>query len=234
MIDWLHSILASQSTPVLTALALGIVLSISPCPLTTNVLAIAYLNRSTRSRSASFLQGLYYTLGVALTYTSLAAIIVLGANQFQMSAWFQLHSEKILAPLLVLIGLILTGLIPLPVSGFFQTGTLIKKWEGKGGLSALFLGMLFALAFCPNSAVLYFGVLMPLTLARETGGLLLPVLFSLAASVPVVIVAGLLSFTLSGIDRFYRGAKRMEPVIRKVVAFLFIGVGIYEIIVLYF
>ena len=109
---------------------------------------------------------------------------------------------------------------------------LSSKMENKSRWSyfdAILLGMLFALAFCPYSGVLYFGMLVPMTISSASG-LYLPVLFAIATGIPVIIVSWILAYTLSGIGGFYNKIKSFEIWFRRVIAILFIIVGIYYII----
>jgi threonine/homoserine/homoserine lactone efflux protein len=91
---------------------------------------------------------------------------------------------------------------------------------------ALMIGMLFALAFCPYSAVLYFGMLIPMTIS-STSGLYLPVIFAIATGLPVIIVAWLIAFTVRGVGNFYQKLKTFEFWFRRIVAGIFILIGIY-------
>jgi threonine/homoserine/homoserine lactone efflux protein len=94
------------------------------------------------------------------------------------------------------------------------------------------LGAVFALAFCPYSGVLYFLMLIPLTI--ESSNLLLPPVFAIATGLPVIIVAWLIAFTVSGVGKFYDRIKSIEYWFRRLVAVLFIGTGIYFIWIYYF
>ncbi|MGM0573787.1 MAG: aromatic aminobenezylarsenical efflux permease ArsG family transporter, partial [Bacteroidota bacterium] len=176
---------------------------------------------------------LIYTAGRAVTYTVLAAVIFLGADQLALSGWFQQYGEKILGPLLILIGLFMLGLIRIKLPGMRN---YTKRYQEKGISSfweVLSIGILFALAFCPYSGVLYFGMLIPMTLSSGSG-LLLPVIFAIATGIPVIIFAWLIAYTVAGVGKLYNGIKVFEKWFRRVVAALFIGIGLYYVIVIYF
>jgi len=88
--------------------------------------------------------------------------------------------------------------------------------------------MIFALAFCSYSGVLYFGMLMPMVLSRPSG-LLLCSDFAKTAGLPVILLAYLLGFSVGGIGKFYNKMKTFEIWFRRIVAILFILTGFYLI-----
>ena len=219
--------------PWLSALALGLMTAISPCPLATNITAIGFISKDIENRNRVFINGLLYTLGRAITYTSIALIIFLGADQFKFSGFFQSYGEKFIGPLLIVIGLFMLDLIRIRFPG--MTG-LTSKMQHKtrwGYFDAVLLGLVFALAFCPYSGVLYFGMLVPMTVASASG-LYLPVVFAIATGIPVIIFAWVLAYTVSGIGEVYQKVKAFELWFRRIIAVLFILVGIYYIIRVYF
>ncbi len=233
MEEALTSLLENTSVPLLSAFILGLMTAISPCPLATNITAVGFIGKDIENRNRVFYNGLIYTLGRAITYTGLAAIIFLGADQMELSGWFQQYGEKILGPLLIIIGLFMLGLFKINFPG---VNRYMQRYQEKGVSSfweVLFIGILFALAFCPYSGVLYFGVLIPMTLSSGSG-LALPVVFAIATGIPVIIFAWLLAYTIAGVGKFYNGLKVFEKWFRRVVAILFIGIGIYYVIVIYF
>jgi sulfite exporter TauE/SafE len=226
--DFLTGLLENSTMPWISALVLGFMTSISPCPLATNITAIGFISKDIDNRNRVFINGLLYTLGRAITYTAIALILYLGADQFKFSGFFQQYGEKILGPLLIIIGLFMLDVIKIKFPGM---SGLSSKMENKSRWSyfdAILLGMLFALAFCPYSGVLYFGMLVPMTISSASG-LYLPVLFAIATGIPVIIVSWILAYTLSGIGGFYNKIKSFEIWFRRVIATLFIIVGIYYI-----
>ncbi len=231
--DFLTNLLESSSMPWLTAILLGFMTSISPCPLATNITAIGFISKDINSRNRVFLNGLFYTVGRAITYTSIAFVIYLGADQFSFSGFFQKYGEKIIGPLLIVIGGSMLDIVRIrfPVlSGLTSRLGNRKSWRF---IDALLLGAVFALAFCPYSGVLYFGMLIPLTMTSDSG-LYLPVLFAIATGIPVILFAWLLAYTVSGVGGVYNKIKIFELWFRRVIAVLFIGVGLYYIIRIYF
>ena len=232
MEEALTNLLQNSSLPLLSAFILGLMTAISPCPLATNISAIGFIGKDIENRNKVFYNGLIYTLGRAVTYTGLAAVIFLGADQLALSGWFQQYGEKILGPLLIVIGLFMLGIIKIALPGM---GRFAQKYQEKGVKNyweVLFIGILFALAFCPYSGVLYFGMLLPMTLSSSSG-LLLPVAFAIATGIPVIIFAWVLAYTVAGIGKLYNGLKLFEKWFRRVVAVLFIGIGVYYVVIIY-
>ncbi len=224
--DFLTNLLENSTMPWLSAFVLGLMTAISPCPLATNITAVGFISKDIENRNRVFINGLLYTLGRAISYTVIALIIYLGADQFRFSGFFQLYGEKVIGPLLIIIGLLMLDVIKIKFPGM---SGLTSKMEAKtkwGYFDAILLGMVFALAFCPYSGVLYFGMLVPMTVASASG-LYLPIVFALATGIPVIIFAWLLAFSVGSIGGVYNKMKNFEVWFRRVVAVLFIGVGIY-------
>lgn len=216
-----------------TAFLLGLMTSISPCPLATNITAIGFISRDIENRNRIFYNGLFYTLGRAITYTMLALIIFLGADQLKFSGFFQRYGEKFIGPLLILIGLFMLDVIRINFPGVSRLTSGLQKKKKWRYLDAVLLGLVFALAFCPYSGVLYFGMLVPLTIT-STSGLYLPIVFAIATGIPVIILAWVLAYTVSGVGNIYNKIKSFELWFRRVISVLFIIVGIYYIIRIYF
>ncbi|MFA6336249.1 MAG: aromatic aminobenezylarsenical efflux permease ArsG family transporter [Bacteroidales bacterium] len=221
-------LLENSTMPWISALLLGLMTSISPCPLATNITAIGFISKDLDNRNRVFLNGLFYTLGRAVTYTAIALVLYFGADQFKFSGFFQQYGEKILGPLLIIIGFFMLDVIKIKFPGMSGMSSRMEKKKNWGYLDAILLGMLFALAFCPYSGVLYFGMLVPMTISSASG-LYLPLIFAIATGIPVIIVSWLLAYTLSGIGGFYNKVKSFEKWFRRVIAVLFILVGIYYI-----
>ena len=182
MIDHLQNLADVSSWPILTAFLLGLMTAISPCPLATNITATAYLSKEIGNKRQVLFNGISYTLGRIFTYTALGLAFYFGASQFRIAKILQGVGGIWLG-----IALVVTGVLMLDVikPGGIGLGRLTKKLGKKEGkknyLDAFGLGLLFALAFCPSSGVLYFGGLIPMTIASPSG-LLLPPIFAITAS----------------------------------------------------
>jgi len=229
----LQNLLDNSNAPLLTALLLGLMTAISPCPLAANITAIGFISRDLEDKKKIFYNGLSYTLGRVFSYTALGVILYFGASKFQVSRLVQANGEKFLGPLLIVVGILMLDFIRIQFPGFNGLSAKMENPERKNTWwSALILGIIFALAFCPYSGVLYFGMLIPLTISSPSG-LFLPVIFAIATGLPVIIVAYLLAFSISKIGGFYNKVKLFEKWFRRVVSVIFILVGIYYVYIFY-
>lgn len=232
MEELLTGLYENSNIPFLSAFFLGLLTAISPCPMATNITAIGFIGKDLEVKKRVFYNGLIYTLGRALSYSVLAIVLFIGADQFKVASFFQLHGEKILGPLLIVVGIFMLGLIKI---NFPALNIFSKKLEEKNKWNfwnVLLLGIVFALAFCPYSGVLYFGMLIPMSIGSAEG-LILPVVYAIATGIPVIIVAWLLAFTISGVSKFYNVLKTVEYWMRRIIAVLFIAVGGYYVWVIY-
>ena len=230
--EFLQTILDNSQFSFLTAIILGLMTAISPCPLATNISAIGFISRNIENRRRVFINGLVYTLGRAISYTGLALIIFFGASKMNISMIFQGWGEKLLGPVLILVGLLMLDVIKIKFPGL--SGLTDKIGENSKGSywSTLLLGMIFALAFCPYSGVLYFVMLIPMTVASASG-LYLPVLFAIATGLPVILFAWLLAYAVGNVGKLYNRIKVFELWFRRVVSVVFIVVGIYYILIFF-
>ncbi|MFZ0471143.1 MAG: aromatic aminobenezylarsenical efflux permease ArsG family transporter [Bacteroidales bacterium] len=232
--EFLTNLLDNSTMPWLTALLLGLMTAISPCPLATNITAIGFISRDIENRNRVFINGLLYTLGRAITYTAIALVILLGVDQLKFSGFFQRYGEKIIGPLLIIIGLFMLDIIKIKFPGFNGLTNRMQNKKKWSYLDAILLGLLFALAFCPYSGVLYFGMLVPLTIANSASGLYLPVVYAIATGIPVIVFAWIIAYAISSIGGVYNKIRIFELWFRRVISVLFIAVGIYYIFKAYF
>ena len=231
MEEFLNSILDNNNIPILTALILGLMTAISPCPLATNITATAYISKNISNKKLVFLSGVIYSLGRAFSYTAIGLILFFGASQFQISRFLNQNGEKYLGPLLIIIGLVMLNIIKL---NFFAksglTEKLSEKFKGRGLLGSFLIGVVFALAFCPYSGALYFGMLIPLTIS-SVDGLYLPIIFAFGTGLPVILFTYLLAFAAGSVGVFYNKIAKIEKVIRYVAGVIFILTGIYYVLI---
>jgi sulfite exporter TauE/SafE len=228
----LQQFFESSQIPLLSAFLLGLMTAISPCPLATNITAIGFISKDIKSQKKVFLNGLVYTLGRAISYTTIGLIFFFGASQFEFSGVLQEWGEKLLGPLLIIIGLFMLGVLKLTIPGISSLTEKMENKSNSGFWGVLLLGIVFALAFCPYSGVLYFGMLIPMTVS-STSGLFLPVSFAIATGIPVIIFAWLIAFSVGSIGNLYNKIKVFETWFRRVIAILFIGIGIYQSITIF-
>lgn len=229
--EFLQQLADSSNIPLLTAFILGIMTAISPCPLAMNITATAYLSKDIANKQRVMFNGVFYTIGRMLSYTALASIIYFGASKFHIAQWFQQIDGISIGIALIVFGILILDIIKFNIP-------FINKWTSKIGdrkikrnyLNVFLLGCLFALAFCPSSAILYFGGLIPMTIASPSG-LLLPPIYAIATGLPVIIIAWLLAYSVGNIGKFYNKMQSFEKWFRRIVAAIFIVVGIYYVII---
>ena len=227
--DFLQNLLDNSNIPVITAFLLGLLTAISPCPLATNITAIGFISKDIGNRNKIFLGGLLYTLGRVVAYTVLGIILISilkeGSSMFSLQKGISKYGEILIAPVLIFVGVFMLfgDRLNLPKFGFSGTG---KAEKLKGNLGSLLLGVLFALAFCPTSGLFYFGMLIPMS-AAEPGGYLLPIVYAVATGLPVILVAWILAYSVAGMGKFYNRIQVFQKWFNRVVAVLFIAVGIY-------
>lgn len=233
--DYLQTLLDNSSIPILTAFLLEILTAISPCPLATNITAIGFISKDIKNHHRMFRNGLLYTLGRTLTYTILGFILIPilreGASMFSVQKLVTQYGERLLAPALIIMGILMLNVVKLNLPKIHIPAEHFEQ-HLKGGWGALLLGIVFALAFCPTSGLFYFGMLMPLSAAEE-GGYLLPVVYAVATGLPVLLVAWILAYSVAGLGKFYNQMQLFEKWFRRIVALLFIGVGIYYAVIFY-
>lgn len=233
--EWLQQLLDSSTIPLVTAFLLGLLTAVSPCPLATNITAIGFISKDIDSRHLIFWNGILYTIGRIIIYAGVGFILIPilreGASIYAIQKTIGKYGEMIIAPALILIGgfMLFGDKLNLPKFGFSSGGEGLGK---RGSWGALLLGILFSLAFCPSSGILYFGMLMPMA-ATETGGYLLPVVYAIATGLPVIIVAWVLAYSVSSIGKFYHVMQTFQKWINRLIALLFIAVGIYYAIMLW-
>jgi len=232
--ELLQNILDSTNLPILSAFILGLMTAISPCPMATNITAIGFISKDIENKRKIFINGLLYTLGRALSYTSLGIVLYFGASKFHVAKFFQMYGERILGPLLIVIGILMFNIIRIKFPAFSKLSDRFSNSAKKGShWSAFILGIIFALAFCPYSGVLYFGMLIPMSIASPTG-LYLPFVFAVATGLPVIIIAWILAYSIASIGGFYHKLKTFEKWFRISIAMLFIVVGLYYSYLYYF
>jgi len=222
--------MGTNNFPLIAAFFIGLMTAISPCPLATNITAIAYISKKIDDGKHTLITGFFYTLGRMFTYVLLASLIVyIGINVQSISLGLQKYGERLIGILLVFIGLVMLNVIKL--SFIKSSGKLDKikeKLSERGYLGSFLLGVIFALAFCPFSAVLFFGMLIPLAL-QYSDGILIPSVFAFATGLPVILLSFVLVFSVSKLSNIIKKVELVEKYTRLIVGWIFIIVGVYYI-----
>jgi cytochrome c biogenesis protein CcdA len=203
--------------------------AISPCPLATNITATAFIAKNIASKNKVLWSGILYSLGRAFSYTTIGLALYFGASKFHVARLFQQNGEKYLGPLLIIIGLIMLNVIKFNFFGEsnFQE-KLSERFKGQGLLGAFLLGVVFALAFCPYSGALYFGMLIPITISSASG-LYLPIVFAIGTGLPVILFTYLLVFAAHQVSGVFNKITKVERVMRYVAGGVFVLAGIYYV-----
>ncbi len=212
---------------ICTAFWLGLLTAISPCPLATNIAAISFIGRQVGSRSHVLLSGMVYTIGRTLTYVLLGFLIIAGLTAVgDLSRFLQKYLNEILGPVLILLGMLLLGWIGSGIS-INLAGAKVQEKASKGGLGwSAMLGFLFALSFCPVSAGLFFGGLIPLAV-KANSSFLLPLIYGVGTALPVIGFAFILAFATEYVGKVFDSLTIIENFMRNIAGVFFILVGIY-------
>jgi cytochrome c biogenesis protein CcdA len=213
-----------------SAVWLGILTSVSPCPLATNIAAVSFISHRITQRNVVFFSGILYTLGRSLTYIILGVLIVKTLVDVPiLSDFLQRYANKALGIILILVGMVMLDLLKFPLSLPSVSENTAKKLIEKGQVGSLFLGILFALAFCPVSAALFFGGLIPIAIKAQSG-IWLPLVYGIGTGLPVLLFAFLVAAGTGYINNLYYRITRIEFYTKKVTGIIFILVGIYYVL----
>jgi cytochrome c biogenesis protein CcdA len=210
-----------------TAAWLGILTSISPCPLATNLVAISFISRNVATPGRVFWTGMLYTLGRTLTYAALGALLVGSVLSIpQVSMALQYWMNRLLGPILIVVGMFLLDLLRLNFSTSLMSNSLQQRAQSWGTWGAGLLGMIFALSFCPVSAALFFGSLIPLSLKADSP-VVLPALYGIGTGLPVALFAIGLAAGVQTLSAALNRLRLIERWARRTTGAVFIAVGIY-------
>lgn len=211
----------------LSAFWLGLLTAISPCPLATNIAAISFIGRKISSPRRAFYSGAAYTIGRSLTYIVIAAVLVFGLTAVPQASWFlQKYLNQFLGPLLIIVGMFLLELIPLNLPALVSNKRMEKQAEKSGLVSSGLLGIMFALSFCPVSAALFFGSLVPLSVKHESF-LIMPMLYGIGTGLPVLAFALAIALGAKSLTQAFNRLSRVELWARRGTGVIFILIGIY-------
>ena len=212
-----------------SALWLGILTSISPCPLATNVAAISFLAKKITHPFFVLLSGIAYTLGRMVTYALLGFILINSIFGIpQVAQFLQKYMVIALGPILIVTGLILLDVIKINFPGLSLSQKHHNKLAEAGVPGAFLLGAVFALAFCPVSAALFFGSLIPLALQSKLG-VILPFIYGIGTGLPVLVFAIAIAAGITSLSHWFNKLTQLELYMRKITGAIFILVGAYYI-----
>ncbi len=225
--DFINFLIDNYNIPLLSGFLLGLMSSISPCTLAANVGAIAYITKDIKTPKSILLNGLFYTPGRALSYGLLGLLIYFGVESFLLSNIFQGWGVLVIGPLFIMLGLIMLGLLKLRFRVGKKWLEIINEWLlKKGYIGSLLLGMILALAFCPYSGIIFFGVLIPIIFSSSEG-YLLPIIFAFGTGLPVMIFAFVIAYSINKLGKIFNIIQKIEKNTRLMLGVLLILVGGY-------
>jgi len=217
-----------------SAIWLGVLTSISPCPLATNIVAITYIGKRVESPVMVLLSGLMYTVGRMVTYVGLGVLVVSSVLAIPDVAMFlQQNMNKFLGPILLIAGILLLGIFNLRMPGSGVSEKIAGRVGKWGVWGAAALGLLFALSFCPVSAALFFGSLIPLAVDHQSS-VMMPVMYGIGTALPVVVFAILIGFGVRMVGSWFNRVSGFEKWARRITAIAFIAIGLYYTLVYLF
>ena len=223
-------LMSSSNIPIIAAFFIGLMNAISPCPMAANITAVAYISKRIDNNKHTLIVGFLYTFGRMFTYVILASLIVwFGLNTQITSLTLQKHGDKIMGPFLIILGLIMLDIIKFSLFKKSKAfNTFKEKLADKGYLGSFVLGAVLAIAFCPFSAVLFFGMLIPIAI-NAGDGIIIPSVFAIATGLPVILFSFILVYSISKLGTAMNYVKKIEQIVRKSTAIIIIAVGLYEV-----
>lgn len=214
-----------------SAFWLGILTSISPCPLATNIAAVSFLSKKIAHPGKVFLSGLAYSLGRMMAYAILGFLIISSLMSVPVIANFlQKYMNRALGPILILTGLFLMDILKIKIPGLSISEKHQTRLSDSGIFGSFLLGFIFALSFCPVSAGLFFGSLIPLALNNSFGASL-PFIYGIGTGLPVLVFASAIALGITSLSRWFHWLAKSEIYIRKATGIIFIIVGIYYVFI---
>lgn len=219
--------MVEMAVPFISALWLGILTSISPCPLATNIAAISFLSKKINHPKLVLWSGIAYTLGRVFSYTILGTIIITSLVSVPATANFlQKYMNRMIGPILLFAGLFLLGIIKMKIPRFYLSSGRQNALAEAGVRGSFMLGAIFALSFCPIAAALFFGSLIPLALNNRYG-IVMPFLYGTGTGIPVLLFAVSIAVGVRSVSRWSQKARTFESYTRKITGIIFILVGAY-------
>ena len=208
------------------ALGLGIWTAVQPCPMATNVAAISYLGRRVDNPRRVLWAGLLYAVGRSLTYVLLAMLVMDSLRASRVSLFLQTHVRLLAGPLLIVLGMFFLELIPLGWSAPGVSEKMQRRVDALGLWAALPLGIFCALAFCPVSAVCFFGSLLAMLSSTDTR-IVLPSVYGLGTALPVVAFAVLLATSAQAVGKAFNVLNRVVWWVQRALGGICVAVGCY-------
>jgi cytochrome c biogenesis protein CcdA len=176
------------------------------------------------------LAGLLYTVGRSLAYLAVALLVTKGLLSIPgVSMFLQRYMNLFIGPIMLIVGVVLLDVFKISFGGGGIGNSLQTRIDKMGVWGAGLLGMLFALAFCPTSAGLFFGGLIPLAIKGHSA-VFLPALYGIGTALPVIGFSLLLAFGAHLVGVTFKKLTVIELWIRRITAAIMILVGVVLIL----
>ncbi len=223
--DQIHMLVINTEVTIIAALLIGLMAAVGPCTMATNIASIAYISRRITDRKFAILASLFYSLGRMATYTLIGLLVItIGLSSATIGNFLEDLGTFVLGPLLIIAGILMLVAHKLSFGGGGRLSALGNRVSDWGLLGAFLMGVIFALAFCPYVAVLFFAILIPMALT-SAGGVLLPPVFAIGTGLPVIVFGVLIAVGVSAVSRWVTNLGKAEKIIRIIMALVFIVAG---------
>ncbi len=223
--DQIHMLVINTEVTIIAALLIGLMAAVGPCTMATNIASIAYISRRITDRKFAILASLFYSLGRMATYTLIGLLVItIGLSSATIGNFLEDLGTFVLGPLLIIAGILMLVAHKLSFGGGGRLSALGNRVSDWGLLGAFLMGVIFALAFCPYVAVLFFAILIPMALT-SAGGVLLPPVFAIGTGLPVIVFGVLIAAGVSAVSRWVTNLGKAEKIIRIIMALVFIVAG---------
>ena len=206
---------------------LGVLTALSPCLMATNVAAITFIARQVGEPKYALMSGLFYTAGQALAYVLLGMLLVKSLLSVPLvSQWLQQYMIALLGPILIVTSMFLLELLDVQFGSGKMKQWIQKRTNTYGLWAAALLGIVFAMSFCPTTAALFFGSLIPLAVTHEST-ILLPLFYAGGVALPVLAFGVLIAFAANKVGRVFERVGRIERGARYATGGIFLATGVY-------
>lgn len=227
--EYVQDLLNTGEFPVLTAFLLGLLVALHPCPMAVNIAAMGYIAKDMDGSARVFRNGLLYTIGRTVVYSVLGAVLIAvirrGIDILHVGESFSRWGEPVLVVILISVGVwMLLNPIFHKHEHVPSVSGIAKTLHGPYGSFAL--GIILALAFCPESAIVYFGMLIPMS-AKSSVGYSLPLVFAIATALPTIVLAWVFAYGINGVQALRTRIDAIQKWMNPAVGIIFIAAGIF-------
>ena len=227
MLDFIQN----TTSPILAAFLLGLLFAFDACQILTNIAAIGYISRDVKDKNRLFIRSLYFVLGRIAVLGLLSFLLIFfiksGSKLLNFGHFFLHHKGVILIPFLFIFGILLFFSDKINWLKLNFSAEKFKKTTKNDNLGAFILGAVLSLAFCPTNAILFFGILIPISVSVSYGYFVLPLVFAFTTALPVILIAWIMAFSIKSIDKFYKITDKYSKIVVKITAIFLILAGCY-------